>query len=177
MTALITINDIRARKTISLNTNEVAQLTPQILEAQDFDLRPILGDEFYFALVEDFEASPSLTTYGDLFNGCTYTFGGKEYTQEGIKAFLVYASYARYSANSSVIATATGFVHKANQYSEHVSEKTVSRLVEQARSGSQVYADRFMLYLDRNRALYPLWKPNCKTPQRYTAGTKIRQIG
>ena len=114
----------------------------------------------------------------DCFNNQTWDYKyGKEYTQEGIKAFLVYASYARYSANSSVIATATGFVHKANQYSEHVSEKTVSRLVEQARSGSQVYADRFMLYLDRNRALYPLWKPNCKTPQRYTAGTKIRQIG
>jgi hypothetical protein len=177
MTALITINDIRARKTISLNTNEIAQLTPQILEAQDFDLRPILGDEFYFALVQDFEASPSLQIYGDLFNGSTYTFGGKEYTQEGIKAFLVYSVYARYTANSSVIATATGFVHKANQYSEHVSEKTVSRLVEQARSGSQVYADRFMLYLDRNRELYPLWKVNCKENKRYVAGVKIRQIG
>jgi hypothetical protein len=177
MTPLITINDIRARKTMSLNTNEVAQLTPKILEAQDFDLRPILGDEFYFALVNDFNASPSLQVYGDLFNGCTYTFGGREYTHEGIKAFLVYATYARYSADSATIATATGFVQKGSQYSEHVSEKTVSRLVEQARSGSQVYADRFMLFLDRNKQDYPLWLWNCKQNKKYVAGVKIRQIG
>lgn len=177
MTALITINQIRAVKSISLNTNEVAQLTPQILEAQDFDLRPILGDEFYFALIEDFEASPSLEVYADLFNGCTYTFDGKQYTHEGIKAFLIYSTYARYTANSSVIATATGFVHKNNQYSEQVSEKTISRLVEQARSGAQVHLDRITLYLDRNNELYPLWKVNCKQNKRYVAGAKIRQIG
>jgi hypothetical protein len=159
---------------MSLNTNEVAQLTPKILEAQDFDLRPILGDEFYFALVND---APSFETYDQLWNGCTYTFGGREYTHEGIKAFLVYATYARYSADSATIATATGFVQKGSQYSEHISEKTVSRLVEQARSGSQVYADRFMLFLDRNKQDYPLWLQNCKQNKKFVAGVKIRQIG
>lgn len=177
MTPLITINQIRAVKSISLNTNEVAQLTPQILEAQDFDLRPILGDEFYFAIVADFEASPSLTEYAELFNGCTYTHEGRQYTHEGIKAFLIYSSYARYVANSNVIATPTGMVHKTNQFSESVNEKTISRLVEQARSGAEMHKIRFVDYLNRNVNLYPLWLQSCKKSTPYRAGVKIRQIG
>jgi hypothetical protein len=177
MTPLININEIRSVKTISLNTNEVAQLTPQILEAQDFDLRPILGDEFYFALVEDFEASPSLQVYAALFNGCNYTYNGRQYSHEGIKAFLVYATYARYIANSNVIATPTGMMHKVNQFSEHVSEKTIARLVEQARSGAEMQKIRFVDFLNRNVNDYPLWRVFCKKDTPYTAGVKIRQIG
>jgi hypothetical protein len=178
MTPLITINDIRARKSISLNVNEVAQLTPQILEAQDFDLRPFMGDEFYFALVDDIKASPSLTVYADLWNGCTYTFGGRQYTQEGLKTYLVYASYARYVANASTIATATGLVGKNNQYSEPVTDKTIARITEQTRSGSQVYLNRVTDFLNRNRTDYPLWRvTGCERETPYRAGIKIRQIG
>jgi metallophosphoesterase superfamily enzyme len=39
-------------------------------------------------------------------------------------------------SNSNVISTATGLVHKTNQYSERVNETTISRLVSQSRSGA-----------------------------------------
>lgn len=177
MSLLITLNDIKARKPISVNANEAMQLNEHIQEAQDFDLRPILGDEFYFLLVEESNESPQYPTLSDLWNGCTYEVGGITYTHEGIKAYLVYSAYARYSANASTVATATGFVHKNNQFSEPVSEKTISRKVEQARSGAQVYENRFRHYLDNNRDLYPLWKQTCRNEKKYTAGVKIRQIG
>jgi hypothetical protein len=178
MTPLITINDIRARKSISLNVNEVAQLTPQILEAQDFDLRPFMGDEFYFALVDDITASPSLTVYEDLWNGCTYTFGGRQYTHEGLKTYLLYASYARYVADASTISTGSGFMHKNNIHSEPVSDKTIARRTEQTRSGSQVYLNRVIDFLNRNRNDYPLWRVSgCERETPYRAGIKIRQIG
>ena len=51
MTKLITLADIQTLKPISANVNEVKQLNTYILEAQEFDLRPFLGDEFYLALV------------------------------------------------------------------------------------------------------------------------------
>jgi hypothetical protein len=172
MTPLITINDIRARKSISLNVNEVAQLTPQILEAQDFDLRPFMGDEFYFDLVNNLE------NYEQLWNGCTYTFGGRQYTHEGLKTFLIYASYARYVTNASTIATATGLVSKNNIHSEPVTDKTIARITEQSRSGSQVYLNRVTDFLNRNRADYPLWRvTGCERETPYRAGIKIRQIG
>lgn len=169
MTPLITITDIRAVKSISLNTNEIAQLTPCILEAQDFDLRPLLGDEFYFAVADDLES------YSDLFNGSTYTYNGNSYAHDGLKGILIYASYARYVANSNVIATATGFVNKTNQFSESVSEKTISRLIEQSRSAQQVITNRVLDYLNRNKAIYPLWKRGKE--KTYKAGVKIKQIG
>ena len=172
MTPLITINDIRARKSISLNVNEVAQLTPQILEAQDFDLRPFMGDEFYFDLVNNLE------NYEQLWNGCTYTFGGRQYTHEGLKTFLIYASYARYVTNASTIATATGLVSKNNIHSEPVTDKTIARITEQTRSGSQVYLNRVTDFLNRNANDYPLWRvTGCERETPYRAGIKIRQIG
>jgi hypothetical protein len=178
MTPLITINDIRARKSISLNVNEAAQLTPQILEAQDFDLRPFMGDEFYFDLVDDITSSPSLQVYNDLWNGCTYTYGSRQYTHEGLKAFLVYATYARYVTNASTIATATGLVGKNNLHSEPVTDKTIARITEQTRSGSQVYLNRVTDFLNRNRNEYPLWRATgCERETPYRTGIKIRQIG
>jgi len=51
MALLITLANIQAVKSISLNVNESKQLTPYIQEAQNFDLRELLGDEFYLALL------------------------------------------------------------------------------------------------------------------------------
>ena len=172
-TQLITLANIQAVKSISLNVNESKQLTPYILEAQNFDLRELLGDAFYLDLVADFVASPSLADYSTLFNGGTYTYGSETYHLDGIKLFLIYCTYARYLANSSVIATATGLVHKTNQYSDKVEEKTISRLVSQARSGATFVENNVKEYLSRYSSTYPLYK--CE--KQKSTGFKIRNIG
>ena len=82
MSYLITLADIQALKPISVNINETKALKPFILEAQEFDLKPFMGDAFYIALMTDFDASPSLSTYSDLFNGSTYTYDGETYQHE-----------------------------------------------------------------------------------------------
>ena len=107
-TKLITLANIQAVKSISLNINESKQLNPYILEAQNFDLRELLGDTFYLDLIADFIALPSLTKYSLLFNGGEYTYQNEKYYVDGIKQFLVYSTYARYVVNSGVISTATG---------------------------------------------------------------------
>ena len=58
-TKLITLANIQDVKSISLNVNETKQLSPYILEAQNFDLRELLGDAFYLDLISDF---PTLTS-------------------------------------------------------------------------------------------------------------------
>src|SRR5690554_260257 len=114
MTNLITISDIQAFKPISNNIDVSKKLNTFIREAQEFDLRPILGDEFYLAIVADFEASPSLVTYSDLFNGVTYTYGSNTYQHDGLKSVLVYYAYSRYLNDVQINQTAFGAVIKTN---------------------------------------------------------------
>jgi hypothetical protein len=176
MNPLITLQDIREIKSISLNLNSNKELDPHILEAQDFDLRPLMGDNFFLDFLEDFEDSPSLSQYSDLWNGCTYTFQNEKFKHEGLKAVLAYHSFARYTSEANIQSTPTGFVHKTNQYSEKVEDKAISRKVAQARSAAQICEGRVIDYICRHKSLYPLYKGNNQT-KKYSSGMKIRSIG
>lgn len=173
-TPLISVQDIQAFKGISSNLNLTKDLEPHILEAQDFDLRPFVGESFYLEIVAAF---PTLAApYGDLWNGSKYTYQGNDYEHQGLKAVLAYHSYARYVSEGNVHSTPAGFVKKTNQFSEPVGEKTISRLIAQARSGATAHENRVLDYLIRNKELYPGFK--CPgTENRYKTGVKIRNIG
>lgn len=175
MTELITLADIQAFKPVSSNVDQAKKLIPYILEAQEFDLRPILGEELYIDLLSDFVASPSLATYEDLFNGSTYTYAGKTYQHSGVKAVLVYYAYARYKSNSNVTDTAFGSVGKTTPYSTPSDEKTIVRQVQQIRAGAVAYQDRVVDFLNRNSTDYPLWK--CNNVSKPRTGFKINSIG
>jgi hypothetical protein len=171
--AIITLSQIQDFKQLTSNITEAKQLTPYIDEAQEFDLRSFLGDELYIDLVADYEASPSLETYSDLYNGSTYTYSGKTYKHEGIVPVLVYYAYSRYLANSSVHSTKYGMVQKTNEFSQPASEKTLSRLIAQAKSGAFVYQNRVKLFLSHNASSYPLWYGSKKR----TGALRISPIG
>lgn len=174
MTNLITISDIQAFKPISNNIDVSKKLNTFIREAQEFDLRPILGDEFYLAIVADFEASPSLVTYSDLFNGVTYTYGSNTYQHDGLKSVLVYYAYSRYLNDVQINQTAYGAVTKTNPDSQPISEKALARQVGQAVSGARAYEQRVIEYLKRNEATYPLWK--CYEKSKKTGGFRVSSI-
>jgi hypothetical protein len=162
MSLLISISDFEGFPAISVNTNVVKKLNPYIKEAQELDLLPILGQELYWALMEDFEASPSLATYSDLFNGSEYTLNGRTYKHQGLKPALIYFTYARYRMNANEEETATGLVIKNNPYSEPASEKSIARRVDQARSAAFAYMEPVIKFLNDNEEDYPLWRNTCK---------------
>lgn len=162
MTLLITISDFAGYPAISSNTNVVKKLNPYIGEAQVLDLLPILGQELYWDLIADFEASPSLVNYSDLFNGSEYTINGVTYKHQGLKPALCYFTYARYRMNANEEETASGLVTKNNPYSEPASEKSISRRVDQARSAAFAYMEPVIKFLNDNSSDYPLWINNCK---------------
>lgn len=172
---MITLSDIRERLGIALNTNIERDLNPKILEAQDFDLRPFLGEELYLDLLEDFSNSPSLVKYADLFNGSTYTYNGRTYQHDGVKAILVYHSYARYRGSSPIKDTPYGAMMKKNEHSDHASEKAISRMIAEERSKATAHEDRVRMFLERFRDNYPLYR--CTTNKRRTNGMRIRRIG
>ena len=154
---LITIDDIKLFKPISINTDIAKFLTPYIQEAQEFDLKEILGVPFYLDLVENI-TEPD---YADLFNGKSYTWNGRNYEHLGIKPCLIYLTYARFLQNSNQSVTAYGVVHKQNDYSEKVSEATMNRIINQAMAGAKSYEISFKEYLNRFPNEFPIYENCC----------------
>jgi hypothetical protein len=176
METMININDIKLYKSISSNINTIKELDPFILEAQDFDLRAFMGESFYLDFIDDFFASPSLAKYSDLWNGQEYEYGGYRYKHEGLKAILIHHSYARFLSHANITSTPYGIVSKTNQYSEKADEKTMSRLIQQARSSASVFEERVEKYLNWHSSDFSLWR-NCKTSEnKYKSGVKFRQV-
>jgi hypothetical protein len=171
---LITLQDIAVLKPMSINTDVIKQLEPFILEAQEFDIREVLGDPLYFNILAD---APDFNTpkYDKLFNGCEYVFEGKNYKHEGIKACLVYYTYARYLQNSNAHATPFGMRVKNHNYSEPIDEKTLSRMVKQTQSGAISYQNRFMEYMKRFSNEYEV-ECSTKLMNDIKTSTKIRHI-
>ncbi len=155
MIQLITISDFTQYKAISSNLNAIKKLDSFILEAQQFDLKHLLGSAFYLDIEKEFSSSPPFPTYSDLFNGSEFTCGNKAYKHEGLKAVLCYLSYARYVLNSNIEATAFGTVHKKTEESEHVDEKTIKRLHDQSYAGAMMYWEDVKKYL--NDQDFELW--------------------
>ena len=164
-TLLISIDDFTPYKALSSNLTTVKNLDPYILEAQKFDLKKLLGRELYIDLLDDFEASPSLGIYSDLFNGLSYEYNDKKYSHEGLIPVLVYYTYARYVLNSGGHSTDYGLRKKLNQDSEEVSETEKARRVTQAREGAVAHWNDTKLFLDHYKVLYPdtyeLWNCGC----------------
>jgi len=155
---LITILDIQEFKPISKNTDTQKKLDPFIQEAQEFDLRPFMGDEFYLKLIAEFKTLPIPfpdTNYSDLFNGSIWTKNGRTYENPGIKAVIVYYSYARYINKANTNSTAFGMVGKNNPDSTPITDKTINRLVAQAMNGAKAYLNRVEYFIQCNKDLFP----------------------
>lgn len=169
MAELIDITDIQAFKPISANIDVAKKVVPYIIEAQEFDLRPILGEELYVDVI----TNPD--DYTDLLDPKTYTYQGKTYQHNGLKAVLVYYAYARYKSNSNANDTAFGTVVKTTQHSTPVDYKVIKNQVEQAKAGAVAYQNRIIDFLNRNHEEYPLW--NYAYTNKANTGFRIRAIG
>lgn len=155
---LLTLTQLQGFKSICSNIDQAKSLEPYIKEAQMFDLRPFLGDALYADLLADYEASPSLQKYDALYTGGSYSHAGYTYENPGLVPVLAYYTYARYVANANSISTRTGIMVKKNDFSDPASDKTIARLVDQARSGARSYLDQVELFMIRNSKDYPLWR-------------------
>lgn len=157
MIPLITIVDFAPFKAISDNLNTTKKLVPYIVDAQQFDIKGLLGNAFFLDLVNDIIGSPSLVKYADLWNGCEWTFGGRTYRHEGLKTVLVHYTYSRYAMNANMEETAFGIVTKKEDNSDPVSDKTIQRKIDNAKSGAASYWKDVEWFLNDNYSAYPLW--------------------
>lgn len=161
MTALVNKDDFATYGIVLAVNLEDAELTKYILQAQDFDVRPQLGDIFYYNLL----LNPTQQNYIDLLNGVAtaYTYQSHEYLFEfGLKAAICFFAQARYLPNAGVKNTEMGFMKKKNEFSEHTDSKAIQVLVNNSNSAAIGYLNGAIEYLDRYRTIdstkYPLWK-------------------
>jgi hypothetical protein len=152
MPLLISFNDIKALKPISNNIDIPKKVDLAIQDAQEFDIRPLIGESFYLAIV----ANPS--AYADLLNGVSYTISGDEYESPGVKKCLALFAYARIKNDANDHDTAYGTMNKNNPYSTGVSEATKVRQLKEIRDQAQYYWKRIEMYLNEKSNDYPLWE-------------------
>lgn len=170
---LITYNQIAEYKLITSNIN-ASKFDNLLIEAQELDLRPILGNELYLELIAENGNSPYPDKYANLLEGCTYTYNGKSYKHEGLIPVLAYFIYARFLAYAGSVATPYGVVQKTNDFSQPTSDKSISRQITQAKSAAMAYFDRVKLFLIHNKTIYTTYLFN---PSTRNSGLRINPVG
>lgn len=184
MNLLITKSDFETIG-IQLPKNlEEDQLRRSIIEAQEFDLKPALGDTFYFDLVNNV----TVDKYQSLLNGeINYVYETYNYWfTGGVKAALCYYTYARYLPYAGKKNTEFGMVQKTNPYSEQVSTQQMQIQMNDARSAAIGYMANVTKYLSHQKvldsALYPLWNTGpygslVKCGDDYSPSVRITKVG
>ena len=126
-----------------------------IRESEDIDIRPALGD----ALLLDIKENPE--RYETLMNGGIYedACGGK-HSLAGLKTALAYYSYARMVKNADDNVTRFGFMNKQDEYSSRPDYREKSMAYNDAYSVACSYLKECVVYLNRHKDDFPLYKGN-----------------
>jgi len=172
---IITILDIQDYKPLSKNTDTEKKVDPFIFEAQEFDLRPFMGDEFYLKLVSEFQAPWTDPNFENLYKGNVWIKNGKTYENPGLRSVLVYFSYARYINKANTNSTAFGMVGKTNPDSTPITDRTIDRLVAQAMNGAKAYLNRVEYFIKCNSELFPEY--DCGIESQKSGAIRISAAG
>lgn len=164
--ALITLNDIRAIKDVSTHIGDVA--TQLIDESELVDLKPLLGEKFYYDVVVNKDDSE----YDVLMNGGEYTYDGFNYTCPGLKRVLVEFSYGKLVFFGNQKSTPFGNVVKNYQDGQTVDRSaSKERYTESSKVAMALWKD-VKLYLDRVDS-FEYW--NCSVSKN-SRGFKLTHI-
>lgn len=150
-----------------------ADFEKYIEEAQKFDLKEILPEEFYYDLLKNKTES----NYADLIDGGEYEYKEKNYAHDGIGAVLAYFTYARFQLNSPIVSTTYGLVMKNNPHSTPVElEERRSTYYKKREEANKIMKD-VIKFIERRIDDYPLWneKGNCTTGSKNNIKTRVIQ--
>lgn len=170
---LITLADFTPYVDITSNIDVVRNLEPYILQAQQMDLRPLVGEQFYHDLI----TNQTVAKYVELINGITYTPVNSllPIRYEGLKAMLVYWTHARYLTKANIKSTMTGLVRKENQYSEPLRPDELARLAADSRSMAMSYEYGLDLFLKFRTGIYPAYK-SCHIGSESRSSLRVTSI-
>ena len=142
---------------VSVNLKDDRHLAPHILQAQNLDIKPALGNAFYTDMVKNYTDD----NYQALLGGGEYVQNGNTLSFQGLKAAIVSFSYARYIYSRNAVDTPFGMVTKTSDYTQAVDAKTLTQVANFARNSGEQYLHEIIQYLNASSALFPLWTGTC----------------
>lgn len=169
---LIDKTDILKFREISKSVRD-AKINPYIDDAQNLDLRPMLGRKLYFDLVEN-RTDPK---YIKLMEGGVYQFKGEDYYFAGLERVLSILTYARYILFGSGSDTPFGYVNKSGTDSTPVPVSTKRDIYTEDRRAASEYFQDVANFLDRNPEDYPLWESSSTCGPARLSNFRISKIG
>lgn len=165
MTSLITLSEVQQYKQVS-NSINTAKFNEIVLQVQQNELYPLLGEDLYWDLQNN------TANYADLLDGGTYDYQGKTYQNVGLKAVLSNYWYAYHSYYGDQVDTAFGLREKLNNdVSKQVDFKMKKTLFEH----NCKYAYNLWLNVERflERTNEPLYKCRAKYKNNHFIISKI----
>ena len=173
---LIEADDIRKFRNVASGVNEEKEIHSFILEAQELDIKPVLGNALYTNLL----SNRTSTIYKALLDGGEYTYEAKVYSFMGLKTVIAYFTHSRYILNRNVQDTPFGAMVKGeNEYGKATADKEIQRISIQSANSGQSFLDDVMVFLERNKTTYPLYESgDCsETNERPKRGFKFNKVG
>ena len=158
MRNLLTIAQLKKYRAISDYCKPEA-LQPFVNEAAIIELRNLLGKPLYNKVVEDI----SPINYPAL--------------EPLIEPVMAYYTYSRWLSKQQVNVTAFGVVQKRTDFSDAISEKTLMRLVGEAREVAKVFEKDLTDFLNENVEQYPEWRLMCAHKSKNAGSIRISAVG
>lgn len=137
---------------------EEERLTTAVDEAQNTDLKPLLGAAQFADLI----INRAAVKYVKLLDGETYTnANGEVIIYPGLKFALIYWTMAHFYLRQQTTVGTHGIVRKRDDRSDAVDGKEIARQVHQFRSVAMAYWNDVETYLREKKTTYPLYKSTC----------------
>lgn len=174
MNPIVTKTDIQQYRYIADVLDDTTTLMPHILEAQNVELRSLLGDALFYQLMEGYFTTPVDSKWTELVSGKSYVYNTRTIYYDGLKPLICYWAFARLLSSHGSAVTRFGVVRKINDLSEPISDEALSRMITQARSTSKFYQTQVVQFLDYNRTIYTTWRASESAPR--SGGIKISRV-
>lgn len=136
---------------------DAPRFDPFIVEAEEGDIRPFLGDALFLDFVNGLAASTQVSKYVDLLNGTTYTYGDDTIEFKGIGQALQYYAYARYLQEHDITHTKVGAAILQGEFAQRPAGTSIQRKIDSARSMAVVFMGDTKKFLLNNADTYPLY--------------------
>ena len=132
---------------IGYNTDDFNRF---IREAQEFDLKPLMCEDFYYDMIKNKAIAP----YDKIIIGQEYDHEEKPYYHLGLEVVLSYFTYARFILNSSVSSTSHGVVQKTTPNSQPLSHSEKKDIYYTTRQNANALFASVAKYMDRKNINY-----------------------
>lgn len=171
--AILLINkDIVASKLQVAIGYDSTEFETFINEAQEFDFKPLVEEDFYFDLL----AKKDETAWKKLIDGGTYPYNDRTYSFQGISTVLSYFSFARFKMDSSGVSTSHGFVVKTTPNSTPLVLEERKNAWYKKREEANLMMVDVVKYIERNIADFPSWNSSKSCNSGYKSAPKTRII-